>query len=125
MKFVLILINSQFRYSLKDHEFQTIKSAIEYFEKTLNQLFAVQFIPVLKIFLSKPIHKAKYNLNNLIELSKSKYENHQNDFQEEITRDFTDALISAKNDSIKKSKESAPFLTDNNLAVTLNQLFLG
>ena len=91
----------------------------------MNQLFAAQFIPFLKIFLSKSIEKAKEDFNNLIELSKSKYKSHQNDFQEEITRDFTDALISAKNDSLKKAKESAPFLTDNNLAVTVNQLFLG
>ena len=93
MKFLLILINSQFRYSLKDHEFQTIKNAFEYFEKTLNQLFAAQFIPILRVFLSRSIQKAKDHFNNLIELSKGKYKSHQNDFQEGITRDFTDALI--------------------------------
>ena len=61
----------------------------------------------------------------MFDLAKQKYNNHQSDYQEEITRDLIDALIKAKNDSIKNSKESAPYLTDNSLAVALNQLFLG
>ena len=56
---------------------------------------------------------------------KQKYRSHQQDYQEGEIRDFTDALIFAKEDSLKNEKESAPYLTDGNLAMTLSDLFSG
>ena len=83
-------------------------------------------MPFLKLFISKSsLYLNQRQFDELFDLAKQKYKNHQSDYQEEITRDFIDASMKAKNDSIKKSRESAPFLTDNNLAVTVNQLFLG
>ena len=114
------------RYSLKDDEFQIIKKTIDNFEKSSNTIFATEFMPILKLFISKSsLYLNQRQFDELFDLAKQKYKNHQSDYQEEITRDFIDALMKAKNDSIKKSKESAPFLTDNNLAITVNQLFLG
>ena len=55
----------------------------------------------------------------------NKYKQHKSDYQEGIIRDFTDAMIYSQQDSLKNEKESAPYLTDNNLAVSVNQLFLG
>lgn len=83
-------------------------------------------MPFLKLFLDKSsFYLTQRHMNQLFIIAEKKYQNHQIDYQEGIIRDFIDALITAKNDSIKKSKESAPFLTDNNLVVTVNQLFLG
>ena len=114
------------RYSLRDNEFQIIKKTIDNFEKSSNTIFATEFMPFLKLFISKSsLQLNQRQFDELFDLAKQKYKNHQSDYQEGITRDFIDALMKAKNDSIKKSRESAPFLTDNNLAVTVNQLFLG
>ncbi|CAG2181430.1 unnamed protein product, partial [Oppiella nova] len=38
-------------------------------------------------------------------------------------RDFCDALITAKNEALREGKESAPYLTDENLAMTIFDLF--
>ena len=50
---------------------------------------------------------------------------HYDDYDGSVIRDFCDALISAKNDAINESKESAPYLTDNNLAMAIMDLFFG
>ena len=103
-----------------------IKKTIESFEIHFNQVFATEFIPFLKLFINKSsLYAAQNDVIELLHLIKQRYKNHQNEYQEGITRDFTDALLTAKIDSIKRSKESAPYLTDNNLAATIIQLFLG
>ncbi|CAG2108040.1 unnamed protein product, partial [Medioppia subpectinata] len=52
-----------------------------------------------------------------------KFTKHFDDYNESIERDFCDALISAKNDALRDGKESAPYLTDANLAMTVMDLF--
>lgn len=54
-----------------------------------------------------------------------KYHLHQKDYQFGQIRDFTDAMISAKNDALQNEKESAAYLTDKNLCLCLLDLFSG
>ena len=110
---------------MKDEEFLKFKKTIESFEHILNQVFAVEFMPFLKIFLLKSFHMTQNEMIQLFDIAKQKYKNHQDDYHEGLMRDFTDGLLAAKIDSIKNSKENPPYLTDNNLAITVNQLILG
>ncbi len=64
-------------------------------------------------------------LDELIEICKNKYTDHYKDFNETVVRDFSDALISAKNEALAEGKESAPYLTDENLAMSAMDLFFG
>jgi hypothetical protein len=59
------------------------------------------------------------------EMIKNKYINHYKDYNETVTRDFCDALISAKNEALTEGRESAPYLTDDNLSMTILDLFFG
>lgn len=67
----------------------------------------------------------KRRLKGFVDLLKEKYQTHLHDYQSEIVRDFTDALIAAKFDAEKNEKESAKYLTDVNLALSLFDLFSG
>ena len=110
---------------MKDKEFLKFKKTIESFKHILNQVLAAEFMPFLKVFLRKSFNMMQNEIIELFDIAKQKYKSHQNDYHEGLMRDFTDDLLAAKIDSIKNSKENAPYLTDNNLAITVNQLIIG
>ena len=56
-------------------------------------------------------------------LIRSKFISHYKDYNESVIRDFCDTLITAKNEALKEGKESAPYLTDNNLSMVVFDLF--
>lgn len=82
-------------------------------------------IPILKIFLKKQFDAIDSRLREFKSILRRKYQSHQKDYQFGLIRDFTDALIFAKNDSLIHEKESAPHLTNDNLILTLFDLFSG
>lgn len=111
---------------MKDKEFSKIINSIENFKRSLNKVFIFEYSPILKLFINNSsFYMVQNELIEVIELSRQKYKNHQNDYQEEIIRDLTDGLLAAKDDAVNNSKESAPYLTDINLAVVLQELLLG
>ena len=56
---------------------------------------------------------------------RTKYHAHQQDYHKYYIRDFTDVLIFAKDDSLQNEKQSACYLTDENLTKILSDLFTG
>lgn len=115
-----------FRYSMKDEEFFNIINSIENFKKSLKKVFMVEHFPILKLFIdNSSFYMVQNDFFKLFGMAKQKYKNHQNDYQKELIRDLTDGLLAAKDDAIDSSKESAPYLTDNNLAVVLQELIIG
>jgi hypothetical protein len=71
------------------------------------------------------LNKQNKNFNEMKEMMKKKYIDHYKDYSETVTRDFCDALISAKNEALTEGKESAPYLTDDNLSMAILDLFFG
>ena len=61
--------------------------------------------------------------DNLVNVFKDKYHAHYKDYDENVIRDFCDTLITAKNEALRDGKESAPYLTDVNLAMAVFDLF--
>ncbi|CAG2165157.1 unnamed protein product [Oppiella nova] len=53
------------------------------------------------------------------------FKDHYMDYSDAIERDICDALITAKNEALREGKEWAPYLTDDNLAMSAMTLFLG
>ena len=84
-----------------------------------------QFIPLMRFIDRKMFNKRKIIFNELIDIFKNKYLNHYKDYNESVIRDICDALIYAKNEALAKGKGVAPYLTDNNLAMVVLDLFLG
>ena len=111
---------------MNDPEFKRLTYLNERFTRnSKGTVLATDYIPILRFFLKKQIQKLRTEFGDYIQILKQKYLSHQSDYQEGIIRDFTDALISAKLDALQNEKESAPYLTDDNLALTLFDLFLG
>ena len=88
---------------------------------------AAEFLPFLKYIplIRKRCDAMNFRLKDFFGSLKQKYQTHQSDYQDDQIRDFTDALIYAKKDSLKNEKESAPYLTDGNLSMALFDLFSG
>ena len=59
----------------------------------------------------------------MLSYNKNKYQAHYKDYDENVIRDFCDTLITAKNEALREGKESAPYLTDENLSMAVFDLF--
>jgi hypothetical protein len=69
------------------------------------------------------LNKQNKNFSEMKEMIKNKYVDHYKDFNETVTRDFCDALISAKNEALAEGRESAPYLPHDNLSMATLDLF--
>ena len=83
-------------------------------------------MPIMRIFNKKFVIKYKELTNDFVLFLKQNFENHYKTYDESVIRDFCDALISAKNDALREGKESATYLTDDNLSLAIfDLLFAG
>ena len=64
-------------------------------------------------------------MDHITEIIDEKYQAHLQDYEEGLIRDFSDALIAAKQEALAQGKESAPYLKDRNLIYALFDLFMG
>ena len=119
----MILIILLFRYEFDDSEFRKFKFINEEQQKDSGIILAARHIPFIKPFVKKKLDFMNANIREYLGTLKEKYKSHLNDYQFGEIRDFTDALIFAKEDSLKNEKESAPYLSDGNLTMTLSDLF--
>ena len=123
-----ILASSAFgkRYSMDDPEFLRLRYTSEESNKNLTGLVvSSDLVPVLKPFVQNKVKLIRELGLEQLSILKQKYVSHQKDYQFGQIRDFTDALISAKLDALQNEKESKPYLTDDNLALALLDLFSG
>ncbi len=116
-----------FRYKdLNDPEYKQFKYFFADFQTEFAQAFGLfEFIPITRFFYRKFINKTIKTIEDIREVLKIKYKHHYEDYNENIIRDFCDALISAKNEALNEDKESKPYLTDDNLTLVILDLFLG
>ena len=112
-----------FRYEFDDPEYLRFKFIHEQQRKDGGAVVASEFIPLLKPFVKKKLDFLNSTIREFVGFLSEKYKSHLNDYQFGHIRDFTDALIFAKEDSLKNEKESAPYLSDGNLTMTLSDLF--
>ena len=114
-----------FRYESDDPEYKLIS----YWQKDFwigqswkNPLWL--FFPTTRRFVDPNTYN-KYiaTFKAYIKLLEDKYQSHHKDYDENVVRDFIDSLITAKNEALREGKESAPYLTDENLSMALFDLF--
>ncbi len=85
----------------------------------------IEFLPIARFYYRSAIKKTEKTVANFIEVIKLKYIDHCESYDQNIIRDFCDALILAKNEALNEDKESKPYLTDDNLALAIVDLFMG
>ncbi len=116
-----------FRYKdPKDPEFKLFKYYFSDFQTEIAVAFGVaEFIPISRFFYRKLIKKGIKTVEDFKDVIKLKYKDHYKEYNENIIRDFCDALILSKNEALNEDKESKPYLTDDNLALVILDLFMG
>ncbi|XP_054167351.1 cytochrome P450 2C31-like [Oppia nitens] len=126
LMFLNILANSTFgeNYSITDSEFNYFKYVLLDFDKEIEYRWVLwEFSPLIRLFDYKLVDKHRKLFDDLRLLMINKFRQHYIDYEPSIERDICDALITAKNDALREAKESAPHLTDDNLVMTLIDLF--
>ncbi|CAG2113637.1 unnamed protein product [Medioppia subpectinata] len=124
--FFNILSTSAFgkSYEMNNKEYKQLKYVMKDFIRENSMKFMIlQVLPVARYAFKGMADKQERIMNEMVDMLKNKFVKHYEDFDESSQRDFCDALISAKNDALRDGKESAPYLTDDNLALTIFDLF--
>ncbi len=85
----------------------------------------IEVLPIARFYYRSVIKKTEETCANFIEIIKLKFIDHYESYDQNIIRDFCDALISAKNEALNEDKESKPYLTDDNLSLAIVDLFMG
>jgi cytochrome P450 len=114
------------RYELDDVEFVSLKNITKTLFDFGNRGLIMQFMPIsslISISELRNIHKI-YNQYKHYLIGQFKY--HDKTYEDGVVRDFTDALIEARNEAVRDGKESAPYLTNYSLICSLwDLLFAG
>ncbi|XP_054158509.1 uncharacterized protein LOC128956821 [Oppia nitens] len=112
-------------YNIDDPEFQQIKYGFKDFGIEFGlRSFLWEISAIIRWFDRKSVQKYDKIFTDLRQLFRYNYLLHLNDYDSQIERDFCDALIGAKNDSIREAKQSATYLTDDNLVMAVFDLFI-
>ena len=109
---------------MDDPEFQHIKYMMRDFNKEVGpRLLLWEFSPLIRLFDYKMVKKQNNLMTGFVQLMTEKFTDHYKDYEPSVERDFSDALIAAKNEAVRDGKDSAPYLKDMNLAMTVFDMF--
>ncbi|XP_054161123.1 steroid 17-alpha-hydroxylase/17,20 lyase-like [Oppia nitens] len=127
LTFLNIIASSVFgqSYTLDDPEFRQIKYTFYDLEFETGNCFVLwEWAPIFR-WLYRPdlFNHYKHHFVSLRQLIQQKFLDHRHDYQPDIERDFCDALIATADEAVHQSKESAPYLTDANLSMTVFDVF--
>jgi hypothetical protein len=88
-------------------------------------LVLYEFMPIIRCFMRNPLIKyAKYK-DEIMKYIMDIYASHNDTYNRGVIRDFCDTFIMAKHEAVEQDKLTAPYLTDENLAASINDLFIG
>ena len=113
-----------FRYELDDSEYLRFRDVKKEQEKFVAAVVVIKDIPSMRLIFENSLALSNSYTKKFLGVVKEKYKSHLKDYQFGRIRDFTDALIFAKEDSLENEKESAPYFSDENITMALFYLFL-
>ena len=99
------------------------ETELEFKEDANKTTIIADFIPILRFPLANQIKKLRKRAEMYHQFVLEELMEHQADYQNGIIRDFTDALITSKEEAIKEGQENVKHLNDFNLMLTLSDLF--
>ena len=121
--FVSILEFNSNRYDMNEPEYEKLKYIMKDLLREANTKIPIwESFPLYRM-LDPRFKRLKETLENYFVIIKDKYQAHYKDYDEIVIRDFCDTLITAKNEALREGKESAPYLTDDNLSMAVVDLF--
>ncbi|CAG2119370.1 unnamed protein product, partial [Medioppia subpectinata] len=106
--------------ALKKYKYLTI----DYIPEVGSAMMMYEFVPMSKYFMADPLAKYKSYFNELLVYTRDIYQKHDKTYDSNSLRDFCDILIAAKHEAIADDKQSAQYLIDDNLLVTLIDMFI-
>ncbi|XP_054166176.1 cytochrome P450 2A9-like [Oppia nitens] len=124
--FLNIMTNSAFNesYNFDDIVFKKFKYVLkDIFEEMNLRLMLTEYIKPLQWIDYKLTNKMSNAYNEMRDIIYNKFKQHYIDYDREVERDFCDALIAAKDDALREGRESAPYLTDDKLGMTVFDMF--
>ncbi|XP_054165687.1 steroid 17-alpha-hydroxylase/17,20 lyase-like [Oppia nitens] len=109
---------------MNDKDTENFKYCIKGFRRENNVMYVLmQFIPAIRFLNKSFADKQNQTFKQFIDNMKQKFMNHYNEYDPSVCRDFCDSLIAAKEEAIRESKESAPYLADKSLVMAIFDLF--
>lgn len=92
---------------------------------TRKEQVIMEFLPFMKIFYASLIRTLLNETIRFRDLFTQSYREHYKDYDQNVMRDFSDILIATKNHALNEGKESAAYLTDENLGMIIVDLLFG
>ena len=106
------MIPFSLRYTFDDPEFLHLDEITKTMFDFGNRGTTIQFIPISAILFIPEFLKIYKIFRQYKQYMSAQFTRHRKTYEEGVIRDFTDALIAAKNEANREGKESAPYLSN-------------
>jgi hypothetical protein len=110
------LINLEIYFSIsftsKDPEYRRLHDITNVFFQLGDKLALIEFVPILRVPLFQYVNRFRQNTENYKSFIRDNFDTHLDTYTPGVIRDFSDALIAAKLETIDGNHESAQYLTD-------------
>ena len=115
----------QFTFRCTEDELKFLnKLDEETIQHSINAMIA-DFLPIMRFPLASSLKGLSEANKKFKKFVMEKLMQHQADYQHGIIRDFADALLASREEAIKEGQENIKHLSDENLTLTLLDLFVG
>ena len=111
------------RYSITDEEFLNLVKNQKEGTDNFSEVLVADLIPPMRLVYRKK-YQAMIKANTQFrQFMKSKYQYHLKTYKPEVVRDFCDCLIANKFEAEAENRDSVEQLNDDNLGLTLQDIF--
>ncbi|CAG2177149.1 unnamed protein product, partial [Oppiella nova] len=111
-------------FTSKDPEYRRLHDITNVFFQLGDKLALIEFVPILRVPLFQYVNRFRQNTENYKSFIRDNFGTHLDTYTPGVIRDFSDALIAAKLETIDGNHESAQYLTDRNIALALWDVFV-
>ncbi|CAG2112764.1 unnamed protein product [Medioppia subpectinata] len=112
-------------FTAKDPDYRELHSITDTFFRLGDKLALIEFVPILRLPLYKYVDKFRRNTDKYKTFIASRFAAHVDTYRSDQMRDFCDALIAAKLETIDGgNEEAANYLTDQNISLALWDVFV-
>ncbi|XP_022250292.1 cytochrome P450 1A1-like isoform X3 [Limulus polyphemus] len=119
------LVHSAIRFHASDPDFIVIKNAPEVIYWELRNGLPSDFFPALRLFFLHREWKVKKAYREFLDVIQKQYTEHCKTYEDGKIRNFTDAVICAREEAEQEEKDCLKYLSIGNLVLVLAVLFGG
>jgi len=100
------------RYSFDDPQFVRLSKIHKQVSDCGPQMAVIQFVPLLGLLYLPLLRNFIRSIKDLSNILGEEFIYHKKTYDEDVTRDFMDALMASKSEAIIKEKSSAKYLSN-------------